>query len=247
MGRKHRLANRVAGMFGLHVARRGSSWRLVEPDQLQRFLKHFAVDCVFDVGANEGQYAAMLREIGYAGLIVSFEPNPTVAAIARARASRDPRWIVNEVALDSSVRRTEFNVMAASQFSSLRTAADRSGGSFVDETRITRKVSIETVRLDDIFASLQQSHGFDRPFLKLDTQGHDVEVVKGAVASIDRFVGLQSELALSQIYADAPDYHSALLYYRELGFRLSGLIPNNAGHFPDLHEVDCLMYNPAFL
>lgn len=111
---------------------------------------------------------------------------------------------------------------------------------------MVQKVSIETVRLDDIYTSLQQEYGFTRPFLKLDTQGHDLEVVKGGAASIARFVGLQSELAPSQLYAGAPDYHTALLYYRELGFRLSGLIPNNAGHFPDLHEVDCLMYNPAF-
>lgn len=93
MGWKHSLANGVAGMLGLHVARRGSSWQLVEPDQLRRFLTSFGVDCVFDVGANEGQYATMLRSIGYSGLIISFEPNPIVAAIARLRASRDRLWV----------------------------------------------------------------------------------------------------------------------------------------------------------
>jgi hypothetical protein len=32
-----------------------------------------------------------------------------------------------------------------------------------------------------------------------------------------------------------------------VGFRTSALIPNNAGAFPDLNEVDCLMYNSAYL
>src|SRR5688572_11921017 len=32
------------------------SWFLFEVMQLKKFFEHFRVDCVFDVGANEGQY-----------------------------------------------------------------------------------------------------------------------------------------------------------------------------------------------
>jgi hypothetical protein len=51
-------------------------WKLMELETLSRFLSDFRVDYVVDVAANTGQYGARPRQIGYRGLIVSFEPNP---------------------------------------------------------------------------------------------------------------------------------------------------------------------------
>jgi FkbM family methyltransferase len=37
-------------------------------------LSHHKVNTIFDIGANEGQFGVLLREIGFEGKIVSFEP-----------------------------------------------------------------------------------------------------------------------------------------------------------------------------
>jgi FkbM family methyltransferase len=240
------VVNAVTGVAGLRVARTGSAWGLIEPEQLTRFLTYFRVDCVFDVGANTGQYASRLRGLGFRGQILSFEPIPDAAAELKKRAGRDPRWAVIEIALDSESRDATFNVMRSPQFSSLH-APDHSGpAAFVDVNTVEREIQVRTQTIAQIYASLEAQYGFSRPFLKMDTQGHDVAIALGAGSAIHKFVGLQSELGLTPLYVGAPDYHEALTLYRSLGFKLCALIPNNGGHFPDLNEVDCLMYNPAF-
>jgi hypothetical protein len=56
-----------------------------------------------------------------------------------------------------------------------------------------------------------------------------------------------AELGMITLYDRQPEYYEALEHYKRLGFKIFGLIPNNAGHFPDLNEVDCLMCNPVFI
>ena len=54
-------------------------------NSVQAFLQHLfvkkGVTSVWDVGANTGQYAEMLRNIGFKGSILSFEPIPEAWAI----------------------------------------------------------------------------------------------------------------------------------------------------------------------
>ena len=82
---------------------------------------------------------------------------------------------------------------------------------------------------------------FQRPFLKLDTQGNDLAVVEGASEKIAEFVGLQSELAIEKLYEGSTDFAETIAAYAARGFVLSALVPNNQGHFPRLVEIDCIM------
>lgn len=240
------MIDAIVRPLGIQIARHGAAWALMEPEQLRRFLREFRIDCVFDVGANTGQYASRLRHIGFRGLIISFEPISEAAAKIAAAARHDRAWIVKQLALDSRVRTVHFNVMKDSQFSSLYEPDHSSTLAFVDGNRVEQTIPVETQTIANLYPRLQAEFGFERPFLKLDSQGHDVDIVQGADPYIGRFVGLQSELGLTTLYKGSKNFHEALNYYQTLGFKLSALIPNNAGTFPDLNEVDCLMYNSRF-
>ena len=88
--------------------------------------------------------------------------------------------------------------------------------------------------------------GFQRPFLKLDTQGFDLEIAKGAGSTLREFVGLQSEISFQPLYEGAPDYISALRFFEQSGFVISRLIPIHELHFPELVEMDVIMVRSDF-
>jgi FkbM family methyltransferase len=241
---KRRIADALGRALDVTIVPRGKLALLFEKEHLSRFFAKFEVDCVFDVGANEGQYARMLREIGYGGRIISFEPIPEAASHLRGLALNDPYWTVEEVALDETERRTTFNIMQSSEFSSLKTPSHANTTNFTKENAVARAIDVQTGRLEAFFKRYRAEFRFGRPFLKMDTQGNDLAVARGAGNHLTDFVGIQSELAVKRIYSDADDYRAALDFYKAAGFELSAFVPNNLGHFPVLIEIDCILFNP---
>ncbi|MDR5741292.1 FkbM family methyltransferase [Caballeronia sp. LZ016] len=213
-----------------------------ETTHLEKLFAYLNVDCVFDIGANQGQYATMLRrKVGYGGLIFSFEPNPEDAAIAREHAKGDDKWEVVELAISETEGEAQFNVMRSSQFSSLSAPRHDEVSLFEEMNSVSHVVTVRTERLETVYRRLRHEHGFERPFLKMDTQGFDVKIVKASPDVMRSFVGLQSELAINKLYTDSVDFRDALTEYERCGFLLSAFVPNNAGHFPRLVETDCVM------
>lgn len=233
-------------LFGVRVVRDRTVALVFERVHLRRFFDSFEVDCVFDVGANRGQYATMLREdVGYKGPIISFEPIPK---LARRLGSPSRRWYVENVAIDREAGERQFYVMETDCFSSLhKPSVDEVGEQFVGKNEVREAITVKTSPLQPMYDKYKAMLGFKRPFLKLDTQGHDLAIAQSAGSLLANFVGLQSELSIKRIYADSAEYTTTIEYYRSKGFELSAFVPNNLGHFPRLIETDCIMYNAATL
>lgn len=236
------LASAFQKLLSLRVVDARRLHLIPEQTHLQRLLRHFDVDCVFDVGANTGQYATMLRrKAGFGGRIISFEPIPEAAGAVRKKAKADPLWTLEEMALADTSESRLFHVMAGSEFSSLSAPRNDEVGRFSAMNRPVRSIMVRAETLANAFPRLQAKYGFKRPFLKMDTQGFDLAVLRGAGDVLSQFVGFQSELSIRRIYEDASDFRDAITFYQSLGFDLSAFVPNNAGHFPALIEIDCIM------
>lgn len=216
-----------------------------EQIHLKKLFRLLDVDCVFDVGANEGQYAEMLRKkVGFRGMIISFEPNPDAACILAEKAKRDDSWYVEQIALSDISGDLQFNIMIGSQFSSLSSPKLDETSLFNEKNNVEKICHVTTETLASVYERIRKKLGFRRPFLKLDSQGYDTKIFLSGGGVSKRFYGLQSELSFKRIYQDSPFYYDAIHLYESAGFHLSALVPNNRGHFPDLIEMDCIMYNP---
>lgn len=214
-----------------------------EVEHLKKLLTFLNVDCVFDVGANEGQYAEMLRKkVGFGGIIISFEPNPDAASILIKKAKYDDSWYVEQLALSETNGYLEFNIMQGSQFSSLSSPRTDETNLFNEKNNVEKVSQVRSEILESAYDRLQKALQFGRPFLKMDSQGYDTKIFLSGGNRLSRFCGLQSELSFKRIYEDSALYSGAIRFYEDAGYHLSALVPNNRGHFPDLIEMDCIMY-----
>lgn len=243
---KRQIARYIEKTSGILLIRSTDIHLLPERIHLAKFFEHFGVDCVFDVGANGGQYATRLRDsVRYNGPIISYEPITDLAErmIQRTQETQDKMWHVEPLALDREAGPATFHVAASDQFSSLRTPSVDQPTEFVQQNAVVREVTVQRSTLATELAKWQAKLGFRRPFLKMDTQGNDMAIVEGAGASLSTFVGMQTELAVRRLYEGAPDFFETLSTLRLKGFEPSAFVPNNEGHFPDMYEIDCILYN----
>jgi FkbM family methyltransferase len=219
------------------------NWRLEAYPQatfLRNLFVYLKIDCVLDVGANRGQYRDFLRrQVEYAGTIVSFEPIPEHCELLRDRAKDDGEWLIEGYALGSAESKTTtFNVMKSPTFSSFLRPDTSVTSRFADMNVIQREVGVEVRTLETVVPELEQRLGPRALYLKLDTQGFDLEIARGAGKEIRKFRGLQIEASVKSTYVGMPDYCSTIPALQGLGFELSGLFPNNPHHFPILYEFD---------
>ena len=131
--------------------------------------------------------------------------------------------------------------MADSQFSSLSNPRHDETSLFLNSNKTVRDIVVKTETLDTAFGRLAEIYSFERPFLKMDTQGYDLEVVEHGKNILHKFLGLQSELAIRKLYENSTDFRDALSKYEKLGFSLSAFVPNNGNPSPIMIETDCIM------
>jgi len=204
---------------------------------LRELLARLEIDCVLDVGANVGQYHDFLRnKVLFDGPIVSFE-------LLRERARADSDWHVEGYALGAKDGSLPINVMASDQFSSFL-EPDNSRVRDYAELNVPCHVETVAVRtLDVVLPVLQERLGFDRPYLKLDTQGFDIEVLQGGRDSLAAVRALQTEASVIGIYKGMPGYVDTIRYLDERGFDITGLYPVSRDSSLRLVEFDCVMIN----
>lgn len=216
----------------------------IEIGTLKKFFEYAEIDFVFDVGANSGQYAKRLRnEVKYDGNIVSFEPIDQLAQDISSYAKSDSKWHIEAIALDETDGIKQFNIMHNSQFSSLRTPSSSETNILSEMNIVSRSISVQCRTLDYIFNKYKEKYNFKRPFLKMDTQGSDINVVRGGLSVIRKMAGIQSELPVTKIYEGSPDYREVLYFYEGIGFSICSIFLPNKGHFPRLIDLDAILIN----
>jgi FkbM family methyltransferase len=214
-------AQRLARRLGYDLTPRAKA--KAPSAQLVAVLQHFRITCVLDVGANVGQYGSMLREWGYSGRIVSFEPQADAHAALARRAAADPAWqVAPRMALGQRGGEVELDVSAESDMSSIL-AQGALLRRVSPSSTVVRKETVALRRLDEVAGPYLRPD--DRAFLKIDVQGYEAEVLAGAAALLERLSGVQLEMSLVPLYEGERGFRALLDDLAALGFELWLLLP----------------------
>ncbi len=168
-----------------------------------RLMSSFQIDVVLDVGANAGQYAQELRgDLGFPGRICSFEPLAAPFHVLQERAAEDPKWSAFNFGLGDVTGKATINVAGNSESSSLLEMLPRHLEAAPDSGFLGTE-DIEVKTLDAVFDDLCAPG--ERVYLKIDTQGFESRVLRGADRCLARIDTVQVELSLTPLYVgEAP-------------------------------------------
>jgi FkbM family methyltransferase len=170
---------------------------------------------IFDVGANFGQSISTYKNLFPESHIYSFEPDKSAFEKAVMVAAQYNDVVVNNIALADYIGESLFYEYERSDMSSrLKPAAGQLGWS---ELRRESKVRTTTV---DAFCRERTIEVID--FLKIDTQGTDDAVLRGAEGMLrdGRIKLVRSELTFMKLYQGQFDPLESIGWMQKRGYQI---------------------------
>jgi FkbM family methyltransferase len=234
-----RLIHKCTRSLGFEIVPHPPKDHVRARDSICKVLNKLSIDCVIDVGGNHGQYGEWLRDIGYTGWIVSFEPVRAPFEDLSRRAAALPPWRVFQYALGSENGQAEINLNVQDTMSSFLTPVATEA---LPWSRVASRETVEIRRLDSIWDECLAGIPSRHLYLKLDTQGFDLEVLRGADGILANFLAAQTEVSFVPLYDGMPNRIDSLKEFQNRGFGVVDFMPV-LRMVDDLRmmEMDCIL------
>lgn len=192
-------------------------------------------DHVIDVGANRGQFSLLIRMIDRPVPIFAVEPLPEAGGVFKKLFGEDPNIHLHEGAVGAVEEKHIMHLAHDADSSSLYPVAQEQVEIFPGSREVsTREVAVST--LDQHGERWRESN---RLLMKIDVQGAELDVLKGAVGTLDRCVFVTVECSHTELYVGQPLYEEIASYLEEKGFSVAKRY-NEKWHDGTLVQADYL-------
>ncbi len=200
------------------------------------YLGSVAHPVIFDVGANQGAFSESIMRESQSAQIVAFEPNP--ALIDNLKHKMEPRLTVVECAVGSapgSVILYNYTDPSGKEMSA-HGSIYPDVPSTVHNALDTSSVQVEMIALDDYVSARNMS---DVHYIKIDTEGNELEVLRGASKTIgrDSFWFIQFEFNEMNVFSRSflRDFYAILPNFDFFRLAENQLIP--LGPYASTNEI----------
>ena len=177
----------------------------------ENLFQQAGIDLILDVGANAGQTYDSFRWAGFQGPIWTSSRGRKCSRFwnnGRAMIGGGFRWLFR-----AGPARPAFNLTTSDNSNSLQIP--------LAGVKVTGQITVQTLRLDEFWS--REKIAAKSVFLKIDTEGHDLEVVKGASGVLEKIKLIIVETAPIPRYQGEPALPAMVDYLDGLGvLRLPG-------------------------
>ena len=210
--RKYGIEGSAASIAVNAEAARFDLW----PEDLRR---RPAAWTLVDVGANEGEFLRAVRCLVAPPRVVAVEPLDECQQRLRERVAEYPSAEVVQVILDEAPGSRDILRMRNSKFSSVLQPAGGIAGAYAgSDSEVVERVSTKCDTLDNVARSER-----DIGLLKIDVQGFEASVLRGARETLGRTRAVLIEINYVQHYQEAAGTREVFDLLHEHGFRLHGV------------------------
>jgi FkbM family methyltransferase len=185
-------------------------------DDIAEILSKREIVTAFDVGANRGQTVERLVQTFPKVSIHAFEPSPsTFAELSQALAGHKGLTL-NNCGVGSQKSEMDFIENTNSDMSSFLELGPEGWGGVI------QRIKVPVTTVDDYSAERGIEHIH---LLKIDTQGFDFEVIKGADKMLagGRIDLVLTEIIFGRLYEGLPRFDAIYAYMAEHGYHLTAV------------------------
>ncbi len=171
-------------------------------------LKKIPGICVIDVGANVGQFGLDLRRHGFKGQIYSYEPVLETFNVLKKTVTRYQPWSAFNLGLGAKESKELINI---SGNSGLSTSILKINNTHIENFPESKKVAEELITLSTLDEQiLKLDLTASKVLLKIDVQGYESEVLRGACVNLPNIPYCFLEVSLEPLYEGEMTFLSIL-------------------------------------
>jgi FkbM family methyltransferase len=207
--------NRAVGPWGMELAYTHVPAR---PAPGNDWLRALPIRTVLDIGANEGQFAAEIRDLLPEAFIYSFEPLRDAHAALVSRMRGDGRFRAFNFALGAKDSRALIHRSRFSPSSSLRPMLELHTAAWPHTTEAAVE-EIEVRRLDSLGIEPETEL-----LVKIDVQGFEDEVIGGGRGMLARAAYVITEVSFARLYEGQPLFEDIYRLLAAMGFEYRGAL-----------------------
>jgi FkbM family methyltransferase len=208
-------------------------------NELLKIIKEINVDLILDIGANKGQFGAMMYDYGYSNKMLSFEPLSEMYKLLTDCSGAFEKWHIYErCCIGDSETTTNINVsnmVGNSSIMPIKSTKYNVQQSHYIASEEVKQITLETLNHDALIKASKNI------FIKMDVQGFE-HIILSKLKDINyKVAGFYIELSLVNLYEGQEDYLYICKQLKDLGYDLVYIVPES------IRNGRMIQFNGVFL